>query len=117
MKVIPSLSKNSYIYNPSEMIEEVLGNYVRGSSRQSVLFKTRSLMSDIADSNNNVTNQKQKIVESLTDLLKNFLTGVSVTTDYTDPTPIVNISWENNGKIEKITNINLNDYNTNIYNI
>lgn len=111
MKVIPSLTATGYIYNPSEMVMEILGNYVRGSSRQSALFKTYSLMSDMADSNNNITNQKQKIVDSLTTLLKQSFSGVSVTTNYNDDKPIFTISWEYNGKTDKLENINLNNFN------
>lgn len=113
MLVIPVLSAEGFISSPQHMVSEILNNYVKGSARQSTLFDTKSLMNDLARTNNNITEAREAIKSSIRELVSYCFDDVEVTIDTTVDEPVVTVKWTYEGNEGKIENVRLNELNTN----
>lgn len=105
---IPMLGVKSYTTSPKEMLAEILHNYVRGSVRQSMLFKTRSFLNDMANTNNNIEKQKSTIQSSLEYLVSRAFNVYEVIL-HPGNEPIVSITVKYEDVPYKLENINLNE--------
>lgn len=111
MKVIPVLSVDGFITSPQHMVSEILNNYVKGSAKQSTLFETRSLMNDLANSNNNIEENREAIRSSIKELVSMCFDNVEVTLDNSVAEPVVTVKWTHEGESGSLENVKLNELN------